>query len=85
MAAMDLRKLPVIIYERLHRSDRKPRQYKDAYSDWREMLEKEGDSLDTANVSTPDHVHALAAMRIRKSPHPWGGRIQNTDGVRPQE
>ena len=39
-------------------------QFKDAkvYSDWREMLEKEGESLDTANVSTPDHMHAAQAM-----------------------
>ena len=32
------------------------------YSDWRKMLEVEGDQLDTVNVSTPDHMHAPQAM-----------------------
>ena len=38
------------------------------YSDWRELLEKEGGSLDSVNVSTPDHMHGpigLAAMDQR--------------------
>lgn len=28
------------------------------YRDWREMLDKEGDKIDSVNVSTPDHMHA---------------------------
>jgi hypothetical protein len=36
------------------------------YQDWRELLEKERNQLDSINVSTPDHMHApiaMAAMR----------------------
>ena len=32
------------------------------YQDWRELLRKEGDHLDSVNVSTPDHMHAAIAM-----------------------
>ena len=32
------------------------------YSDWREMLDKEGKELDSVNVSTPDHLHASMGM-----------------------
>ena len=32
------------------------------YRDWREMLEKEGDKIDSVNVSTPDHMHAPAVL-----------------------
>ncbi len=32
------------------------------YQDWREMLAKEADGLDSVNVSTPDHVHALQGL-----------------------
>ena len=32
------------------------------YKDFREMLEKEGKSVDACSVSTPDHTHAVAAM-----------------------
>jgi predicted dehydrogenase len=32
------------------------------YQDWREMFRKEGDSLDSINISTPDHMHAPIAM-----------------------
>src|SRR5690606_8100278 len=40
------------------------------YRDWREMLEKEEDNIDSVNVSTPDHTHAPAAMTaIRKGKH----------------
>ncbi len=31
------------------------------YRDWREMLDREGDNIDSVNVSTPDHQHALMA------------------------
>ncbi len=43
------------------------------YQDWREMLEKEGDRIDSVNVSTPDHMHApmgLRAMELGK--HVYG-------------
>ena len=32
------------------------------YRDWREMLEAEGDRIDSVNVSTPDHMHAAVTM-----------------------
>lgn len=32
------------------------------YQDWRQLLDKEGKNLNTANVSTPDHMHAPIAM-----------------------
>jgi hypothetical protein len=32
------------------------------YQDWRELLRKEADNLDSVNVSTPDHMHAPIAM-----------------------
>ena len=31
------------------------------YTDWREMLAKEGDTVDSVNASVPDHMHALIA------------------------
>lgn len=43
------------------------------YQDWRELLEKEADNIDSVNVSTPDHMHApiaLAAMQLGK--HVYG-------------
>ena len=39
------------------------------YQDWRELLEKERDNIDSVNVSTPDHMHALigvSAMQLGK-------------------
>jgi predicted dehydrogenase len=32
------------------------------YSDWRELLEKEGDKIDSVNVAVPDHMHFPIAM-----------------------
>ncbi len=32
------------------------------YRDWRELLEKEQDKIDSVNVTTPDHMHAPIAM-----------------------
>lgn len=32
------------------------------YADWREMLEKEGETLDGITVTTPDHMHAPITM-----------------------
>ena len=28
------------------------------YTDWRELLDKEGDKIDSVNVTVPDHMHA---------------------------
>ena len=40
------------------------------YKDFREMLDKEGKSLDAVSVSTPDHTHAAAAlMAMRMGKH----------------
>ena len=39
------------------------------YTDWRELLAKEGDKIDSVNVATPDHMHAsitLTALHTRK-------------------
>ena len=32
------------------------------YKDWREMLDKESKNIDAVSVSTPDNIHAVAAM-----------------------
>ena len=32
------------------------------YTDWREMLAKEGEKIDSVNAAVPDHMHALIAM-----------------------
>ena len=40
------------------------------YQDWRELLRKEADNLDSVDVSTPDHMHApiaMAAMSLRQA------------------
>ena len=40
------------------------------YSDWRELLEKEGDKIDSVNVAVPDHMHfAIAYNAIQKGKH----------------
>jgi predicted dehydrogenase len=36
------------------------------YRDFRKMLDKEGDHLDAVTVSTPDNIHAVAAMTAIK-------------------
>ena len=39
------------------------------YTDWRELLAKEGDRIDSVNVTVPDHMHApitLSALRAKK-------------------
>ena len=49
------------------------------YTDWREMLEKEGDAIDSVNVAVPDHQHAIisttwpsaARWRWRRSAATW--------------
>ncbi len=48
------------------------RQFPNArrYQDWRELLEKEGDRIDSVNVSTPDHMHAsITLTAINKGKH----------------
>lgn len=40
------------------------------YSDWRELLEKEGDKIDSVNAAVPDHMHfAIAHGAIQKGKH----------------
>lgn len=40
------------------------------YQDWRELLDKEGDKIDSVNVTVPDHMHALIASNaIRMKKH----------------
>jgi len=40
------------------------------YTDWRKMLDKEGDKIDSVNAAVPDHMHALIAMTaIRAGKH----------------
>ncbi|MEX2673732.1 MAG: Gfo/Idh/MocA family oxidoreductase [Phycisphaeraceae bacterium] len=40
------------------------------YDDWRELIEAEGDKIDMANASVPDHMHFPIAMAlIRKGKH----------------
>ena len=34
------------------------------YTDWRKLLDKEAKNFDTANVSTPDHMHGPIAMSV---------------------
>ena len=33
------------------------------YQDWRELFEKEGDRIDSVNVTVPDHMHASITMQ----------------------
>lgn len=48
--------------------DMKGREFKDAqkFQDFREMLDKLGDQVDIVTVSTPDHTHAVAAIKAMK-------------------
>jgi predicted dehydrogenase len=40
------------------------------YSDWRELLQKEGDKIDSVNVTVPDHMHFIIAYSaIEKGKH----------------
>jgi predicted dehydrogenase len=40
------------------------------YTDWRELLKKEGNKLDSVNVTVPDHNHfAIAYQAIKKGKH----------------
>ena len=43
------------------------------YQDWRELLDKEQNNIDSVNVGTPDHMHApieMSAMQLGK--HVYG-------------
>jgi len=43
------------------------------YSDWRELLDKEGKNLDSVNVSTPDHMHApIGVTAMNMGLHVYG-------------
>jgi len=40
------------------------------YADWRELLEKEGDRIDSVNVTVPDHTHfSVAYNAIQRGKH----------------
>jgi predicted dehydrogenase len=40
------------------------------YSDWRELLEKEGDKIDSVNITVPDHNHFIIAFSaIKRKKH----------------
>jgi predicted dehydrogenase len=40
------------------------------YSDWRELLQKEGEQIDSVNVAVPDHMHfAIAYSAIQSGKH----------------
>ena len=45
--------------------DKKAREFTDAkkFQDFREMLDQMGDKIDIVTVSTPDHNHAIAALK----------------------
>jgi predicted dehydrogenase len=36
------------------------------YQDWRELLKRESGRLDSVNVSTPDHMHAIQALEVMR-------------------
>ena len=36
------------------------------YQDWRELLKREHNNIDSVNVSTPDHMHCLIALEAMK-------------------
>lgn len=48
--------------------DKKAREFRDGekFTDFREMLDKLGDKVDIVSVSTPDHTHAVAAVKAMK-------------------
>ena len=45
--------------------DKKSREFPNAgkFNDFRKMLEQLGDKIDIVTVSTPDHTHAVAALK----------------------
>jgi predicted dehydrogenase len=51
------------------RLDKAAQEVKEArkYADWREMLAREGDRIDTVSISIPDHMHFAAAYAALKA------------------
>ena len=50
------------------------------YGDWREMFEREGDRIDSVNVTVPDHMHAaisMAALAKRKHGRQLGQIVED--------
>jgi predicted dehydrogenase len=37
------------------------------YTDWRDLLAKEGDRIDSVNIAVPDHMHTLIAARAMRA------------------
>ncbi|HWH71702.1 MAG TPA: Gfo/Idh/MocA family oxidoreductase, partial [Candidatus Sulfotelmatobacter sp.] len=50
------------------------------YQDWRQLLDEEAKRIDSVNVSTPDHMHAIMAMA--RSPRARGRRRASRRGRR---
>jgi hypothetical protein len=48
----------------LNRTVELKKKFPDAkiYQDWRKLLDEEGKNIDSVNVSTPDHMHAIIGM-----------------------
>jgi len=48
----------------LNRTDEVRKQWPQAriYQDWRQLLDQEAKNIDSVNVSTPDHMHAIIGM-----------------------
>jgi predicted dehydrogenase len=43
------------------------------YQDWRELLDREANNIDSVNVSTPDHMHApIAVSAMQMGKHVYG-------------
>jgi predicted dehydrogenase len=43
------------------------------YQDWRELLAKEGDKIDSVNVSVPDHMHGIIGLHsMEADKHVYG-------------
>lgn len=64
LLACDWVKLVAVAEVDLKRIDKLKEKVPDVkvYQDWRELLDKEGNNIDSVNVSTPDHMHAPIAM-----------------------
>ena len=59
----------------LDRAEKLKTQFPDLriYQDWRKMLEKEHNNLDSVNVSTPDHMHApMGIASLEQGLHVYG-------------
>jgi predicted dehydrogenase len=64
ICSADLVELVAIAEVDLDRAEEAKAAFPEAriYQDWRELLEKEADNIDSVNVSTPDHMHGPIAM-----------------------